>query len=551
MRRTPNPHRLKGYLIALCFSLLLFISEFPHRQAIGNVHVSSQAPFSGILSWLRQLSQNSGIRSLEFEIHGASIQVSEAFTHLSPVLPPAFRNWELKGELIFDLTVMGGGSHSSGGATLNLRLQLRNTTLSIPGVNKRVDGLEGKIDASLDLPGQTDKPAIIRADLKLEKGEIVLEHFRFNLKRDPLHVNLRGAYDPHSHRLFSLSGRLDTSPSGNRPLTISFEARDDPGDGLKVTVGPITNRAFFDLFVKEPFGDMSPILKNLFFDGETVISARVRHSGEGYSVQGLAEVSAANLTIPAYGIEAEGVNARLPFSVVQSGFDRNLSHGDLTAPGGGMVRIDRVGWQSNNWRNLSLPVAFEQNRIVMGPTTLPLWGGSVIVEKGEIQNPLQETMEVVLGLTLDRLDISKISKSLIPFAFQGHFEGRFSEIRVSRERLQTHGKMVLHTLGGEIELTNIHGIAPLSPGRKVSADLFFKNVILAEVPFESSSLAAMADWRFSGAMGLDFGGGAASGQAAEKQVRIQLKGLSFSSPDESKLGEGIRGEIEAKLSLPT
>jgi hypothetical protein len=551
MRRTSRPHRIKGYLITFCFSLLLLISKFPNLQAVDNVHASSKAPFPAVLSWFRQLGQNFGIRSLEFEIHGASIQVSEVFTHLSPVLPPSVRSWELTGELIFDLTVMGGINHPSGGTTLNLGLQLRNIALSIPGLNKRVDGLEGKINASLDLPGQSDKPVVIRADLELENGEIVLEHFRFNLKRDPLHLNLRGAYDPYRHRLSSLSGRLDVSPSGNRTFTTSFEVRDDPGEGLKVSFGPIRNRAFFDLFIKEPFGDISPILKDLFFDGEAVISATVRHSREGYSVQGLAEVSAANLSIPAHEIKAEGVKVRLPFSVVQSGFDKSLSHGDLTVPGGGMVRIDRVQWQSNNWRNLSLPVAFVQGTIVMGPTKLPLWGGSVIVEKGEIQNPFRKTMEVVLGLTLDGLDISKASKSLIPFAFHGHLEGRFSEIRFSRERLQTRGSVVIHTLGGEIELTNIHGSTPLFPDRKVSMDLFFKNVILADVPFESLSLAAMADWRFSGTMGLDFGGGAATAQATEKQVRLQLKGLSFSSPDESKLGEGIRGEIQANLSLPT
>jgi hypothetical protein len=193
--------------------------------------------------------------------------------------------------MAFDLALAPTRGHEPTSARLNLDLRLKNVTFSSPNATNRGNRIDGNIHVSLNVPAQQDQTAVFRANLNLEAGEILLSSFRFNLKDYPLRLRLQGAYDPQRHRISSLSAHFHAPTLGEGTIKGALRILTDFQGDLKVALGPISNKRAFDLLVREPFGRVSPMLKNLSINGETSLTATIRGSPHDYAVQGWLETS--------------------------------------------------------------------------------------------------------------------------------------------------------------------------------------------------------------------------------------------------------------------
>lgn len=510
-----------------------------------------------VLSRLITASREIGISSLEFEIHGTSFQVAGMLPHLARFLPPAILDWKSTGEMVFDLSVAATTGHESGTTKLNLEIRLKNGAFSSPNAIKSGDGIEGDIHVSLIVPAQEDQPVGFQGEFGLESGEILLGSFNFDFKEDPFRLRFLGEYDPEEHRFSSLSVNFHAPTLGGGTITAVLENPADPRGEVKVSLGPISNERAFNLFVKDPLGHASPILKTLSINGTTLISALIRGSPARYSIQGLVEMSAVDFAIPAHEIKAEGVELRFPFAVGFPDQERSVSRIDLDAAIDSFLRAERIQWRSGEWPDVAVRVAFVQNTLLLGQTKIPIWGGSVTLDRATIKDPLQKTREIMLGLRLDRLNLSEVTKAFSPafvqFVPPGTLEGKFSEIKVSKGGLVTRGTMTVRALGGRIEARNVRGSTPFSCLPKVSMEVFIKDILLEEASLRPFLPAAILNWKLSGAMAFDLGLGTKGVRELKNRtvdLGIQLKDGAFSSPDETKLGEGIRGEAHVRLNIP-
>ncbi len=104
----------------------------------------------------------------------------------------------------------------------------------------------------------------------------------------------------------------------------------------------------------------------------------------------------------------------------------------------------------------------------------------MILQGATVRDPLRRTMEVTVGLTLNQLDFSEMTKAFLPLVLHGSLEGNFPEIRVSPDSLVATGSLTAHTLGGQFEVGNIQAVAPFSHLRKVSMEVLFKDIDLEE-----------------------------------------------------------------------
>lgn len=550
MIRPPLRHTTKWCFVGLCFVLLISISEFPYPSIRDKAHASSKAPLVEALSWLSAMGQRIGLSSLEFEVHGVSLQVSEILAHVGQFLPPAVRDWKPSGETVFDLDVAGLTSQESGEMVLNLDLRLKNGAFSSPEATITGDHVEGKIHISLNVSGLSDQPTVIQADLALEAGEIVLGNFHFDFRKDPLHLHLLGSYDAQNHRFPSLSVRFDAPTLGQGTITATLENLDDPRGEVQLAFGPISNKRAFDLFVREAFGHLSPVVKELLIDGKTFVTARIRGSSRRYSVQGRLDTSVADLVIPTHRIAAQGVRVRFPFAMEFPNPERSVSPIGLNASTSGHIHVERIRWRSQQWRDLAVPVAFARNVLVMGAMEIPVWGGTVMLDGAKIQDPFGKAREILLGLRLDQIDFSRVTEALTPLSLPGSVEGNFSEIRISRERLAAHGSLTIRALGGQIEVHNIRGTTPFSPLQKVSMGVRLTDVYLEESLVGSLLPATLLNWRLSGTTALDLAVGERTPYTTRLDFASQLDHVSFSSPDETELGENVEGEIHISLNIP-
>ncbi len=553
MIERPSFCRIKRYLIGLCFFLVISPPGYLLQPFSLNAHTATLPSFTKALSRLLTVGRKMGISSLEFEIHGTSLQISEMFDHLGRFLPPSMRNWEPQGEMAFDLGVAPTRGHEPARTSLNLNLQLKNVTFSSPDATKGGNRIEGNIHVSLNVPAQQDQTAAFRANLNLEAGEILLSSYRFNLKEYPLRLRLQGAYDPQRQRISSLSAHFHAPPLGEGTIKGTIGMLTHLRGDLKVALGPISNKRAFDLFVKESSGRAWPMLKDLSINGETSLTATIRGSPDHYSVQGWLETSSVDLTIPTHQIAAKGVKIRLPFSWEYPDRGRAFHRGDLGTSTTGFIKGGRIQWKSHKWREVTVPVAFVQNIVFMGQLKLPIWGGRVILDGAEIRDPFRRPREVTLGLKLSQLDISEIPESFLPIALRGSLEGSFPEIRISPERVVTRGSLTAHTLGGQIAVGNIQATSPFSHLPKVTMDVFLRDIHLEEPSLGTVLPSTVVDWKLSGEMALDLAlktGATQESRETRVDLGVQLKNGAFSSPDETMLGEGVQGEINAKLNKP-
>jgi hypothetical protein len=317
--------------------------------------------------------------------------------------------------------------------------------------------------------------------MKLEAGEILLGSFYINLQHDPLSIRILRSDEFPGHRGSSLSVHFHAPTLGEGTITATLETPVYPRGEAKVALGPISNRRAFDLFVKEPFGHDSPMLENLSINGETVLTATIRGFPHYYAVQGWLETSPVDLDIPTHQIAAKGVKIRLPFSLDYPPPERAAPHGDPSKPITGFVKGDRIQWKSHEWREVSVPVTLKDNTFFLPHhVKIPIWRGAVILERAKIRDPFGKTMGITLGLRLNQLDFSEMTKAFVPFVLHGSLEGSFPEIRIAPDSLVTRGSLTAHTLGGQIEASNIQAANPLSHLRKVSMEVLFREIDLEE-----------------------------------------------------------------------
>lgn len=478
MTKQPKRSRAKRYFIGLFFLVAFLISEYPCGPITEKVHALTKARFGEALSWLGIVGNRLGLQSLEFEIHGASLQVSEIVTHLGRFLPPAIQEWEPTGAVIFDLTFGAATGHESEGTVLSLNIRLRDVAFSDPNATKRGNGIGGEIHATINLPGQPNQRALIQADVDFQNGEIVLDQFHFDLQKDPLYLRLQAAYDPEEDRLSPLSVDFHLPSLGKGTITAAIENLDDPWGQVKVTLGPTPNEQILNFLVKGPLGHLLPTLKEILFTGETVITATISGSRRRYSVQGLFETSAPEFAMPAYQIKAGGVGIEMPFSFRSPGYGEASSRVDLNKQITGRVQADWIQFQSHEWRNVSVPIAFVENAFVVGQMEFPVLGGTAILEGAEIQRP-------------------------------------FSSLR------------------------------------RASMNVFFRDIRLEKGYLGPRLPAAVLNWKLSGAVGLSLTMRKRTTQDAPQRLDVRLKNVSFSSPDETRLGEGIEAELLVNLRTPS
>jgi hypothetical protein len=520
--------------------------------------VNTSRDVKGIPSRILMVGREMGISSLECEVHGSSIQIAEMLTHLEGLLPPAILDWRPRGEMIFDLSATAKTGHDPGSMRLKLDAGLQNGAFSTSDAIKRGEMMAGDFHVKLEVPAQEDQPVLLHGELGLEAGRVFLDSFTFDLKKDPFRLHLLGEYDPKGRRASSLSAHFRAPALEKGSIVATLENHADPRGKVHLTLGPISNQRAIDLFVRGPFGHISPLLRELSVKGETSITAAVRGSLARYSIQGLVETSAVDLAIPAHELRAEGLRIRFPFSMEFPEPGRPLSPIGLKNLHNGLVHVHRIKWKSHEWVNVAVPVIFVQNTLLLGRAKIPMWGGAVNLDGATIRDPFEKTREITLRLRLDQIDLPAATKAVSPAFVQvvpsGSLEGTFSEIKVSEDGLVTRGSLTLHVLGGRIEASNIRGRIPFSGFPEVSMKLLINDIILEQGSFGPFLPVAILNWKLSGAMALDVGVERKVAQASEEgavHLGAWLRTGAFSSPDDIKLGEGIQGEIHVELNIPS
>ncbi|RDZ27958.1 hypothetical protein [Lysobacter silvisoli] len=104
--------------------------------------------------------------------------------------------------------------------------------------------------------------------------------------------------------------------------------------------------------------------------------------------------------------------------------------------------------------------------------TVPMLGGTVGFDDLRLRPPSGgRGLDIRFGLSLDRLDIARIAKTLDGPAFSGQLSGRIPQARYADDRLDFDGGLSMQLFGGSVRVSSLAMERPFGVAPTLSADL--------------------------------------------------------------------------------
>jgi len=151
-----------------------------------------------------------------------------------------------------------------------------------------------------------------------------------------------------------------------------------------------------------------------------------------------------------------------------------------TMPVSGELKWNRGQLYGIDFASASLPIDSSNGELRLHNTvTVPALGGSLRFDGMTLRPPSGDAgADIRFGLTLDRLDIGQLAKTLHWPAFQGQLSGRIPNARYAGERLEFDGGLTMQLFGGSVQASSLSMERPFGVAPSLTADLVLDNIDL-------------------------------------------------------------------------
>jgi len=132
---------------------------------------------------------------------------------------------------------------------------------------------------------------------------------------------------------------------------------------------------------------------------------------------------------------------------------------------------------------------------------LPMLGGSARIDHLQLRPPSAgQPLDLRFGLSLDELDVARLSTALDWPAFTGRLSGRIPEARYSDDRLELDGGLAMQLFGGQVSVTALSMERPFGVLPTLTADIDFDDIDLMALTgaFDFGSISGKLDGRIGG-----------------------------------------------------
>ena len=147
----------------------------------------------------------------------------------------------------------------------------------------------------------------------------------------------------------------------------------------------------------------------------------------------------------------------------------------------------------------SLPIDSRDGELrLRGPVAIPVLGGSLRFDSLVLRPPEGDAgMRMQFGLSLEKLDIGVLAKTLGWPAFQGTLSGTIPVARYADERLDFDGGLAMQLFDGEVRVSALSMERPFGVAPSLSADVALDNLDLLALTgvFDFGSITGRLDGR--------------------------------------------------------
>lgn len=335
------------------------------------------------------------------------------------------------------------------------------------------------LGARLDIDARLGEQDRFTVDGQLLGGELLFGTTYVSLQERPVDLHLSGLQDGQGWRLPRIIWR------DRGILAVEGSA----------ALGPQTELRALDLRLHSP--DLAPLagaylsgwlgltgLAELEIDGAADGAVRI---SDGELDDALLRLHDARFDDPRGRFAFNGIDGDLRFSA--------------TSPVSSELR-----WQGGDLYGLAfgpsrLPFRSAEGVLRLAEAVeLPVLGGVARFDHLQIRPPAAgESLDVRFGLSLERLDVARLSEALDWPAFTGQLSGTIPEARYADDRLQFDGGLTMQLFGGEVEVTSLSMERPFGVLPTLSADIAFDDIGLTALTgaFDFGSISGKLDGRIA------------------------------------------------------
>ncbi len=407
--------------------------------------------------------------SLVFSIQGKETRLIKTAL-ATGILPPG---WQVSGEDEWRLNLQQKGKDPW---KFFLAIGLQNVAFQGPADRFMGEGLM----ISQTLNGEYlggDRRLSAETSLEVGAGEILLDRFYFDLKKNALSVSGTGRYGL-ADRSLELTG-LQTDLKDILKAVIQGKLM--PADAglkarLKASIPETRLMPIFEHFLLEPFKEEHPFLKQAGLGGTLSGDLDIEVSGKDRTAIANLRWRQGELLLPDSNISLKGIQLDLPL------WYQTIPSADRITARRGMLSIGDMRVPILNPQSLDLPLEAGPNRLdTMSPLVLAIPGGHIRLGRIFIKKLFSPDRSADTGIGIDISDIRPLLSGALPHKVKGEINGSLAPVHFGNNSLTTAGQVTAHIFGGEIILSDIAAFGLLTPAPFIRLSASWKDLLLSDL----------------------------------------------------------------------
>jgi hypothetical protein len=317
----------------------------------------------------------------------------------------------------------------------------------------------------------------VRLDLRLDRGEVLVDTVYLDLKNAPVRLSGSGVLD-------GTTGVRSVSVQGELKPYFGFELREGTLGRQReswrysgnLSLKEMDLGTVYATFLRDPLSAARPSMQHLAVAGKGMAGVEFSGTGALVDIRGSMRLIGASLSDGRDAPLVEALDLDLPLAYRFGGRPDDMTQAE-SPPTKGFLTIRAVHTPAGTFTDLNLPISLVPNRlIVQGDLFFPLYDGGLRVEGLVVDDPLSADFTARTRAYLERIDLSRIEGG---YRLQGSIEGDLGPVTLDRTGLRAEGRLAGSLFGGHLVMSDLMVMDPLGLSRAMGADLSVRRMDLS------------------------------------------------------------------------
>lgn len=318
-----------------------------------------------------------------------------------------------------------------------------------------------------------------RANVQVNRGEVLLDRFYFNLQKNPFACSGEGLYNVGKRRF-----RLADATLGLKSILQLHMKGELLGSGatrsfdVSMNIPSTPLEPVFSKLLKEPFQTEKPVLTATLADGSLSGECRLKGTGSRWTARGRLLWKEGNLSIHTNNVALEGIDLSLPL------WYRNYSEKEPVKPLKGKLSVRTVKTPFLPLQSLDLNLLARPNTLsVPASTALRIPGGNVRIGPLITRGWADMRPSIDTSLSMESLSLGPLLTELkIPIRdVRGTVNGNLKSIHIEKGIMSSKGQVEAKVFHGSVVLSNIGASGLFTSTPVLKLDARWHNLDLAKL----------------------------------------------------------------------